>query len=149
MINKDKTFIRFLKEAIGYVGIFWVDERGEILGDGDSWRLQDIYTRPNDIDPHFIDPQNGWGSGYDRVDFEKNHEIEWRKYKNSRTEFKGKSWNEVPRGRVVYDKGDRTFRILTGPNVIKNKNIQRNIIDFFNLSKNKYEFVPDYEHYSL
>lgn len=119
-----------VSEGKGEVGIFWVYKNEIILPHGvpfDSGELfGDFYTYP-------LDHYSVWEKG--------------KRYLEDKN-LKIMEYDEVHRGRIVYNIDKRTFTVYLGKDLVGNKTILYKIFSEFNLSSAN-TIVKTDEHYEL
>ena len=112
---------------MGKIGVFWI-VKGRIDG--------------------FKEPvENGEDYG-DTIQPSYDHYSFWSEFITRYPALKIKEYDEIPRGRVVYDKKKKHFIILSSKEVLNNREFIENICLFYDLDKNNLELKWD-EHYEL
>lgn len=118
-----------INEAFPKVGIFWV-YKAELIG------VSLIPKRTADI--IYGDPIS--------VDTPVNHHDYWNKFKNSSKEFIDREYDELPRGRVLYDKESNKYVVYSSKTILNSNILKELIIDQFSLPRNNTIFSLD-DHY--
>lgn len=80
----------------------------------------------------------------DFIQVDRDHYSIWNKVKHSHPSTRNKEYDEIPRGRVLFNTKTQRFQVVTSPEMIENH--KEEIIKWFNLPPNKTDFVED-EHY--
>jgi hypothetical protein len=109
------------------VGVFWVYQNI-------------VYLKTQKLDT--IKSINGF------KDSDLSHYQVWDEIKLQNNNFYIYEYEDIPRGRVVYDCNDKIFIVYCNPIFIDNINIKDSIIKAFDLPKNSYKFIED-EHYTI
>jgi len=114
-----------------YVGIFWIDLMSKTgpqiyairisLKDADRYGKFNIYPR--------------------------SHYEEWYKIQKMNHRWKGMEYEDIPRGRVAYDRECKKFLVLLGRKFKEEKAVLDRIILEFALSRNQIIWDFDDEHY--
>ena len=52
-----------------------------------------------------------------------------------------KGYKSIERGRVIYNTATMVYEITCSQNLINNTDFRKNIVNYFNLSESRYEFV--------
>jgi hypothetical protein len=111
----------------GDVGIFWFLD-GNLIRDGISWTKGEEYGE-------FI---NGT----------KDHYECWESLRRKQSRVRRLEYDEVPRGRVVYSKGDKKFYIYGSEQFVKNKEEKKMVLKAFSIAASEAVFRFD-ENYSM
>ncbi len=107
------------------VGIFWYDF-GHVI--------------------HFADSLDHATATGDFVDTEKDHYRTWKNMVKLNPKFRFMEYEEVPRGRVVYNKKRQVYIVYSSFKLANNKRFRAAITESFNLKYQKTEFISDF-HY--
>lgn len=118
------------QKNIPLIGIWWYTDAGEI------WAV----SKP---------PCEGVLSGmYLQYSDTENHLTLWssivKKYVHDEAlqqSVIAKGYKSIERGRVIYNTATMVYEITCSENLMNNTDFRKNIIDYFNLSENRYEFV--------
>jgi hypothetical protein len=109
----------------GRVGIFWL-YRGEIIADCVPWPEGDEYGEfMNGLSDHCT----YWSAVQRRVPALRSYEYE-----------------QVPRGRVIYNTGNKSFTVLGNKRLLRDEDQQTLVLKEFQLSRKNSRFLFD-EHY--
>ncbi len=128
---KDINLARTKMASVPEVGVFWIDlETAKVYAD--KYRLPDA----DDV-------------GTAKIGRRGHYDV-WRSIQAQNPKWKGKEYEDIPRGRVVYFKDPKNpkFVIYTNPIVGKPKYVKA-IATEFNLPYGYYEFDVTDEHYAL
>ena len=113
------------EKKMGKIGVFWIVNSKV---DGFKEPVENGEDYGDTIQPSF------------------DHYTFWSKFITRYPILKLKEYDEVPRGRVVYDKKKKRFMILSSEEVLKNKKLVESICLFYDLDKSNIETKQD-EHY--
>ena len=107
------------------IGLFWI-----INGNIDGYRepLKNGEKYGNTIQPR-----------YDHFNYFEKIQEKYKKLKNL-------EYDDIPRGRVIFDTRKNKFVILSSKKVLNDKNLVKKVCEFFNLSKDNVKLRWD-EHY--
>ena len=116
------------KDAIPELGIFWIDDSGTMFAESVSLRDAEDY-------------------GEFRI-FEGSHVDSWDKAVRANPKWRGKEYEEVPRGRVVYRRDPKKpeFIVYLPKRIGKYKN---KVVARFNLPSGHVRFDTSDEHYRM
>ena len=104
------------------IGIFWIHNN----------ELIEVHAEPIDAG---VDDSMFVNSSIDHYSF-------WNSLKRS-TDLVDLEYDEVPRGRIVYNKNEGIFHAFGPRKLINNSKIQSLILSEFNLSRSKTKFMDD------
>ena len=107
------------------VGIFWIRNTGQTID----------FPKP-------LNTIHGVSNFFDSPD---THYNMWNRVRTTFPEFAGKEYEEVPRGRVIFDGNSQRFKVYV-PSDLVNTIIKNNIISGFGLPVAKVDFIGD-SHY--
>ena len=109
------------------IGVFWVIDGKNIDGYKESLESGEIYG--STIQPTF------------------DHFSYWEKFVSRHPEFKLLEYDDLPRGRVVYDRKKECFLIISSRKLLEDKELIKRISHFFEISETP-KLVWD-EHYEI
>lgn len=128
---------RYIRASLtsGLVGIWWIKDDKVIA---DMKLLDEGYN-----DGNFIN--------YDQ---RKNHATEWRRcikevFPDEAEEIIRKGYKSLDRGRVVYNLRTQCYEVTCGDDVFKDIEKRRLLVDAFELSDCRYDFVNLGQHYHI
>lgn len=128
---------RYIKASLtsGLVGIWWIK---------DDTVVADVKT----LDEGYND------GSFINYDEKKNHTTEWRKlikesFPDEADELISKGYKSLDRGRVVYNLRTQCYEVTCGDAIFNDLEKRRLLIDAFELSDCRYEFVNLGHHYHI
>jgi hypothetical protein len=128
--GKEMAYRKSLAGPDPKVGIFWIDIKGRKLALIFSEPVRSIVSSPKE---QFV---SGDYSHYDT----------WEKLKRRNKmppEWKGKEYEYVPRGRVVYDRKRRKFYAYASGKLVQKQWFRKEVILNFSLVPENTEFLSD------
>ena len=131
-----KIYVKGSRGA-GLIGLWWYNE-----SDNSVWGL----TKP--LDSGVID------GSYTQYSYKDNHLTKWSQVvkdnvtdKDMQASIIAKGYKSLERGRVIYNNVTQCYEITCSKGIVDDIDFRAAIIDYFNLSGNRYEFVA-LNHYS-
>lgn len=115
--------------AMPAVGLFWLDSNGKVFGFRAPTRDADTYG--------------------DFVIYSRSHYEDWGRIQGESVDFRGKQYEDVPRGRVVFNIKKRTFTVFLPCEYRKTEYAEArlNINSFFRLPPSLVRYDYNDEHY--
>jgi hypothetical protein len=110
-----------------FIGVFWIYDN-------------QIFCETQNIND--IKPINGF------IDSDLAHYQVWNKVKNQHPKFYLFEYEDIPRGRIVYDIENEQFIIYCNKDILKQKISKKLILEKFQLLNKKAIFIED-EHYKI
>ena len=122
---------KLLEQKVPQIGIFWIHPKTK--------ELISPYGEPKE---HGHDP---FDMGY--VDARVTHPQLWNAVRDYHPDLKHLKYDQVPRGRVFFNKENNKFHVYGPASYLGDKEIQRKIVSQFNLCAEDtvFEPNPDYE----
>lgn len=117
------------------VGIFWIDGK-EVYGVGDDLKNCDVQT------------MNVKGKPVEIYSYGDDHYSVWKKVVRINKKWRGKEYEDVPRGRIagLKDKNGLKFIVYASPEC---KKAEREILSYFGLTRSRVEFDYTDAHYQI
>jgi hypothetical protein len=112
-------------ESPGHVGIFWINQT-QVLADTVVWTGGESYG--------------------DFVNGLSDHCTHWATFQQQRPELRRYEYEQVPRGRVIYNTLTATFTVYGSERFIRDEAQRAIVLAAFHLPRNQTRFVAD-EHY--
>ena len=109
------------------IGIFWIYQNK-------------IYLKTQNLQK--IKPINGF------IDSDLSHYKVWDEIKSKNKDFYLYEYEEIPRGRVVYDTINHNFIIYCNKDILLNLQNKKQILETFKIKNKNYSFKED-EHYII
>ncbi len=109
----------------GHVGIFWIYKK-QVLADSVPWAEGESYG--------------------ENVNGLSDHYTHWATFQRQRPELRRYEYEQVPRGRVIYNKLKTTFTVLGSERFIRDEAQCAMVLEAFHLPPSQTRFRAD-EHY--
>ena len=127
--EKNSKIREAVNEGMPEVAAFWWMGNNKLIGKSTPWISA------------YSDPERRYYSEYET------HYNYWRTLKGIGYDFGNLEFDQVPRGRIIYDKELDIFFVYTKKSLLKNDKFKKKVIQEYSLplDKTKFKFSKEYE----